>query len=924
MKTSVLSSLLFLFALSNSTGSADMVPFVIPARQEPNSVLAVQNEPVGTERITVDGDHFALNGEHIKIWGVNITFSGLFPSHQDAPMAAERLAAAGINSVRFHHLDTLNYPQGIWDPDDPMSFDPEALDRLDYFINELARRGIYINMNLHVGRKHSNYLGLPDPTTDYDKMVGIFTSQLIDAQKGYAQDLLGHYNPYRGMTYSEDPAIAFVEITNEDSLFMWNAADTLPNLPSYYADILQQQYNDWLAEEYIDTNGLSAVWNAGIELLGDNVLTSFVDHFTDPNVDPDDKWYLEQHEGCSADFTLSEYQSQACAKFVINVTDDQNWHLQVKQANLEIAGGQYYTLSFDAVAEQPRTIWCDAMQDHTPWSNLGLNSSAELTNDWQTYTFGFTATDNDNNGRITFRFGGGNTTTFYLRNPQLRTGGQTGLLPDEFIENGTVRLYVDTPVKQRTIDRMRFFADTEKTYFDDMYSYIKNDVGCGALVTGTVVFGPLGLWAQSDMDFIDSHAYWQHPAFPGSPWDPVNWYINQMPMTDYIDQATLFGLAGCRLGKGAGYSGKPFTVSEYNHPAPLDSQASCIPMLASFAAAQDWDGLWMFDYASENNAWDHNYFARWFSIMHNPAKWGFVRAATSIFRNAELNPVGNTYSYVGLTDPNDPLPQLADLHFKYGWDMFGVLAEKAGISREDLLNNRIVNTLYQTGTIYSPNEPNQTTLDWQIAGDGKGIYTAVGNSAGIYVGHSDKFSAATGGKIVVTEPDYVAMTITQLDCANPSAELPRGALALITTVGRCENTGMMFTPDRTSVGDDWGNAPVLIEPVSAEIIFPYKGVRCYALDPNGAIKSGVATRIENSQTIIELSSAYETMWYLLAASGDVDGDGQVTFTDFSKLGQHWLQDEPSVDIAPAPFGDGVVDLKDLAVLVDTWLVNLNP
>ena len=116
----------------------------------------------------------------------------------------------------------------------------------------------------------------------------------------------------------------------------------------------------------------------------------------------------------------------------------------------------------------------------------------------------------------------------------------------------------------------------------------------------------------------------------------------------------------------------------------------------------------------------------------------------------------------------------------------------------------------------------------------------------------------------------------------------------------------------------------LLEPVSAEITLPYKGVRCYALDPNGVIKSSVTTRIENNQTIIELSSAYETMWYLLTISGDLDGDGQISFADFGKLGSSWLQDEPSADIAPAPFGDGVVDLKDLAVLVDTWLVNLNP
>ncbi|MHC4751832.1 MAG: C45 family peptidase [Planctomycetota bacterium] len=48
-------------------------------------------------------------------------------------------------------------------------------------------------------------------------------------------------------------------------------------------------------------------------------------------------------------------------------------------------------------------------------------------------------------------------------------------------------------------------------------------------------------------------------------------------------------------------------------------------------------------------------------------------------------------------------------------------------------------------------------------------------------------------------------------------------------------------------------------------------------------------------------------------------DGTVDFKDFSRLAQYWLQDESSVDIAPAPFKDGKVDLKDLAVFVEHWL-----
>ncbi|MFH1370386.1 MAG: carbohydrate binding domain-containing protein [Planctomycetota bacterium] len=928
MKTYYFSILFFLSILICSICSADMVPFVIPAQQDANSLIAVQNEPIGADafynRIAATGDHFTRGGQRIKFWGVNFSFGGNFPSHADAEVSAERLASAGINSVRCHHTDTLNYPSGIWNPTNGQTIYPEALDRLDYYINELAERGIYINLNLHIGRAHSQYLGLPTPNTDYDKIVGIFTPALINAQKSYAQQMLDHVNPYRGIRVADDPAIAFVEITNEDSFFMWDGPEKLRTLPTYYADILQQQYNDWLGDEYGDTNGLRDVWNANVEPLGENVLTSFVDNFINPNIDPNDKWYLEEHEGCDANFELGTYQSQTGAKLTINITDDSGWHLQIRQSNLQIVEGQFYTLSFEAAAEQPRSISLNVMQHHDPWSGLGLYGTANLTTDWQTFTYTFTATADDDNGRVTFSFGGGDTTTFYLRNPQLRTGGQTGLMEDEFIETGTVRLFVDTAVEERRIDELRFLAETEKAYFDDMRSYIKNDLGCDALVTGTIVFGPLGLYTQSDMDFIDGHSYWQHPRFPGTPWDPANWYIEQKPMTDYINEATLFGLAGDRLGKSDSYAGKPFTVTEYNHSAPLDSQAECVPMMASFAAAQDWDGIWLYAYTHSRDDWNDNFLNGFFDILHNPAKWGFVRAGASIFRYDGIGPVGNTYSHIGLTDPCDPLPALATLYMTYNSDMFGVLTRDSGIIRADLLNNRIVNTLFDTNVIDSQNYSDKTMLDWQIDGNGKGIYTAIGDSARVYVGHKENFTTASSGIIEVNEPNYAAITITTLEPDYTKILLPQKRKFLITACGRSENTGMIFSPDRTTVGTNWGYAPVLIEPVQATIKFPYKGLTCYALSPDGTISYTVPTRIENEQTIIEISPTYETMWYLVTVSGDLNGDGNVSFEDFCKLAQYWLQEELSVDIAPLPYGDGITDYKDLAVFTDTWLLDLNP
>jgi N-acetylneuraminic acid mutarotase len=51
---------------------------------------------------------------------------------------------------------------------------------------------------------------------------------------------------------------------------------------------------------------------------------------------------------------------------------------------------------------------------------------------------------------------------------------------------------------------------------------------------------------------------------------------------------------------------------------------------------------------------------------------------------------------------------------------------------------------------------------------------------------------------------------------------------------------------------------------------------------------------------------------------DFNGDGLIDIKDLARLIESWGQDDPIVDIAPPPFGDGVVDEQDLAVFMVFW------
>ena len=825
--------------------AGDMVPFVIPAKPNPDSLIADTSfEPITADsrRLQARDGHFFQSGERVRLWGVNLSFGANMPSHEDAPYIAARLAAAGVNSVRCHHMDTTRWPRGLWNAENGKTISPEALDRLDFFINQLARHGIFVNINLHVGRAHSEYLDLPKTNRQYDKISNIFTPALIDAQKQFARKLLTHINPYRKVRYADDPAVAFVEITNENSFFMWANENTLRTLPPYYADILQRKFNDWLKKRYGSDEKLRKIWAEGAGPLGKNLLSnSSLQMATGKNVPT--TWNIEQHSGCKASLSQQRYQSKNALYIEIDKADDTEWHLQFNQGGISLKAGSYYSVIFEAAADEPREISCSVSQAHSSWSNLGLSRQVELSQKWQTFRFGFVAKSDDDNARLSFAFGTGKVPV-RLANVRFHPGGRVSLQKGESIRSGSIAIFADNESPNRTLDRMQFLAETEKAYFDGMRNFIKKDLGCKALVTGTIVFGPLGLYAQSDMDFIDVHAYWQHPRFPGRPWDSGNWIVEQKPMTDYPAEATLFRLAAARL------SGKPFTLSEYNHPAPLDSQAECVPMAASFAAAQDWDAIWLYTYSHSSDDWYRENMNSYFDIDTNPAKWGFMRAGAAIFRDGLVQPLEGSM-IAPLNQSSDLVRQLAQLHIKNDRDMLDVVSDASGATRQSILSNRLfVDFRYPPDIGYKA--PSRTSLKWSVE-NSRGLYY-VGSGAGVLVGDTARFE-----RCQIDDPAFAVITATPLD----GLPWPQSSKILITACGRCENVGMEFSKDRRTVGRQWGHGPAQIETVTGTVEIARGNWTAQALGPDGLAKADVPIRSEGDRNFMEMSPKYKTMWYLL-------------------------------------------------------------
>ena len=241
----------------HAQNQAGFVPFTMDHRKgaltpSPVDVSYLLDAPAGKHGfIRVEGGHLVTgNGQRIRLWGVNVTDwsrgSRQIPSKQDAPLWAATLARFGVNSVRFQFLD-LETPRGLIKSGqgNTQTLDPEQFDREDFFIAELEKRGIYVDLNLLVGRPFSDGDGVQDAKLlrEGAKGTSLFDARLIELQKQYAQQLLGHENPYTKRTYTADPAVAVVEINNEDAI---NVGYRGPS--TFYDTELQGIYNQWLTK----------------------------------------------------------------------------------------------------------------------------------------------------------------------------------------------------------------------------------------------------------------------------------------------------------------------------------------------------------------------------------------------------------------------------------------------------------------------------------------------------------------------------------------------------------------------------------------------------------------------------------------------------------------------------------------------------
>ena len=229
------------------------------------------DKPAGRHgRILRRSDKLFYNGQAIKLWGLNNTYSACAPKKELADQRAAFYAKYGINSVRLHKYADGTGWAGIQSPDSFVEFDDEALDRMDYYVARLKKHGIYVKLSSTFGVK----LGFADREyvpymNEFGQMSGnrlrtghgsIFLSrELQDLQIRQVVNILKHRNPYTSLTYAKEPAIFVVELFNEDSALWFGVMPKLQSVPTLRRQV-SERFSDWLKARYGSHAGLIKAW----------------------------------------------------------------------------------------------------------------------------------------------------------------------------------------------------------------------------------------------------------------------------------------------------------------------------------------------------------------------------------------------------------------------------------------------------------------------------------------------------------------------------------------------------------------------------------------------------------------------------------------------------------------------------------------
>ncbi len=224
--------------------------------------LRSMNEPVAGQlgRVARKGDGFTLaDGSPVRFWGVNVPPDVGFASEQQLDHMMRKLAKVGVNLVRIHGHAWRSEPGG--------PIDPARLDAFHKLVAASQKHGIYSVISWYfpvwVDAPLLEIAGFENAPQPKPFAATFFHTPTQRFYFDTLRAIMTTPNPHTGKTLAEDPAVAMVEMMNEDSFFFWTF--TKKHLPAPLWKQLEQQLRDHTGDARIELREAYAMTRKGYE-----------------------------------------------------------------------------------------------------------------------------------------------------------------------------------------------------------------------------------------------------------------------------------------------------------------------------------------------------------------------------------------------------------------------------------------------------------------------------------------------------------------------------------------------------------------------------------------------------------------------------------------------------------------------------------
>jgi hypothetical protein len=228
------------------------------------------NEPVAGEsgyvRRSADGRDFLLgNGQPARFWGLNtgVGEKSLAEVEEHARFVAKR----GVNMVRWHGLMPAK-EEGSKVTD----VDEQELDKAWKLVAAMRKEGVYTTLSPYwaIPVKVRDSWGVDSAENDNATGLLFFDKTMQAGYKAWLRALLTTPNKYTGIPLGKDPAVAIIQLQNEDSLLFW----TFMTIKGKQRENLGKLFGQYVAQKHGSLDQAMGVWQTEAEGddLGNGVL----------------------------------------------------------------------------------------------------------------------------------------------------------------------------------------------------------------------------------------------------------------------------------------------------------------------------------------------------------------------------------------------------------------------------------------------------------------------------------------------------------------------------------------------------------------------------------------------------------------------------------------------------------------------------